>query len=121
MTGRILPNLVIRMVEKFVRRLPAFIVFLTRPTHLRKCSTVDAAGVDRGLKGIGGPGSENGSMIKLPSHVSLSPLLTSYIVVPSILAEARDSLERTAYGVTARVTTAKSRYNYASSSPSVEA
>lgn len=95
-TGRILPNLVIRPVEKFVRRLPAFIVFLTRPTHLRKCSTVDAAGVDRGSRG----GGRNGSMIKLPSHVSLSLLPSSYTVVPSILAF--DSFERTACGVTAR-------------------
>lgn len=44
------------------------------------------------------------------SPVPPSPLALSH-AVPSILAEARDSFERTAFRVTARVTTTKSLYN----------
>lgn len=58
----------------------------------------------------------NGSMIK-PSPAP--PLALSH-AVPSILAEARDSFERTAFRVTARVTTAKSLYNVNSPSETLK-
>lgn len=62
-----------------------------------------------GTRDDGDKDVRNGSMIKL-SPVPPSPLALSH-AVPSILAEARDSFERTAFRVTARVTTAKSLYN----------
>jgi hypothetical protein len=74
-----LPNPVIRTVEKFVRRLPGFIVFLTRPlisvSARRWCARVDGGQRD----------VQNGSMIKLPSFPPTCVLLSS------ILPEDRDS------------------------------
>lgn len=65
---------------------------------------MDAAGVDRGR----GTFRER---VDDKAGIPPSPPSPSLYAVPSILAEARDSFERTAFRVTARVTTAKSRYN----------
>lgn len=68
---------------------------------------MDAAGVDRGKReGTFGERVDDKAAISPPP-----PHLLLHYTVPSILAEACDSFERTAFRVTARVTTAKSRYN----------